>query len=478
MIGRWLPWYAESVYAEPVYDSLRIDGTADAAATSEATASCYAHKAIGCNDDGAECERATQHIASCAVPFIDAGASSKEAAEAHREMNTAVVQMQSIFQHRLQTHAVKLLRTSLRFEAYKKKGFAPKTMAAYLVTLNPAVPPCGGCQGAAQLEPGVFAAPILPRASTLTTMVCGENVRASLEVVADIETFLKCNGFLAPSGISGVPREYLARALRSFQFMVGVAMTGDTDAATISAMRQYTSGAPPRPVTATPSQDFTCTMNKDAKIGTVTEQQVWLQCNGFLVNGGVSGESSSEFAVAVQQFQHAACLSVDGKVGAQTAAAMKTYSPSKLPASQTQHLKSRPFFFQNGAKSGSEMCSGPSTLGLGAGAKTRLHTPKAVTYHEQPQYSRCIQNKEFTPHCVCRPPAKPSLDRTLNHQQTLTHRPLPRASQIQRPVKSQMFAPRPLSFFKMRNLDLRCVLAPAPRAWVLGPKHVSTRPRL
>ena len=38
-------------------------------------------------------------------------------------------------------------------------------------------------------------------------------------------------------------------------------------------------------------------------------------------------------------------------------------------------------FFQNGAKSGFEMCFGPSTLG--AGAKTRLHTPKAVTYHEQ-----------------------------------------------------------------------------------------------
>ena len=38
-------------------------------------------------------------------------------------------------------------------------------------------------------------------------------------------------------------------------------------------------------------------------------------------------------------------------------------------------------FYQNGAKSGFEMCFGPSTLG--AGDKTCLHTPKAVTYHEQ-----------------------------------------------------------------------------------------------
>ena len=41
-------------------------------------------------------------------------------------------------------------------------------------------------------------------------------------------------------------------------------------------------------------------------------------------------------------------------------------------------------FFQNGAKSGFEMCFGLSTLG--AGAKTRLES----------------RIKEFTPHCVCR----------------------------------------------------------------------------
>ena len=34
-------------------------------------------------------------------------------------------------------------------------------------------------------------------------------------------------------------------------------------------------------------------------------------------------------------------------------------------------------------------------------------------------------------------------------------------------------------FCKMaQNLDLRCVLYRIPAAWVLGPKHVSTRPRL
>ncbi len=41
-----------------------------------------------------------------------------------------------------------------------------------------------------------------------------------------------------------------------------------------------------------------------------------------------------------------------------------------------------PPFFQNGAKSGFEMCFGPSTLG--AGAKTRLES----------------RIKQFTPHCV------------------------------------------------------------------------------
>ena len=41
-------------------------------------------------------------------------------------------------------------------------------------------------------------------------------------------------------------------------------------------------------------------------------------------------------------------------------------------------------FYQNGAKSGFEMCFGPSTLG--AGAKTCLES----------------RIKKFTPHCVCR----------------------------------------------------------------------------
>ena len=57
------------------------------------------------------------------------------------------------------------------------------------------------------------------------------------------------------------------------------------------------------------------------------------------------------------------------------------------------------------------LISDPSTLG--AGDKTRLHTPKAVTYHEQPHYCRFMighslgrmetRIKKFTPYCVCRP---------------------------------------------------------------------------
>ena len=85
-----------------------------------------------------------------------------------------------------------------------------------------------------------------------------------------------------------------------------------------------------------------------------------------------------------------------------------------IVARQSQILTTRPApFSQNGlqAKSGFEMCFGLSTLG--AGAKTRLRTPKAVTYHEQPHYRRFMighslghmesRIKKFTPHCVCRP---------------------------------------------------------------------------
>ena len=81
------------------------------------------------------------------------------------------------------------------------------------------------------------------------------------------------------------------------------------------------------------------------------------------------------------------------------------------PARPSQTLTSLLFFFfQNGAKSRFKMCFGPCTLG--ALANTRLHTPKAVTYHEQPHYCRFMighslvrmesRIKKFTPHSVCR----------------------------------------------------------------------------
>ena len=57
------------------------------------------------------------------------------------------------------------------------------------------------------------------------------------------------------------------------------------------------------------------------------------------------------------------------------------------------------------------LISDPGTLG--AGAKIRLHTPKAVAYHEQPHYCRFMighslgrmesRMKKFTPHRICRP---------------------------------------------------------------------------
>ena len=61
-----------------------------------------------------------------------------------------------------------------------------------------------------------------------------------------------------------------------------------------------------------------------------------------------------------------------------------TQAPPLYEPVNLKILRNAPFF-QNGAKSGFEMCSGPSTSG--AGAKTRPES----------------RIKEFTPHCVCRP---------------------------------------------------------------------------
>ena len=78
-------------------------------------------------------------------------------------------------------------------------------------------------------------------------------------------------------------------------------------------------------------------------------------------------------------------------------------------------IYSTPLFFKMACKQNLDLrcvlISDPGTLG--AGAKTRPNTPKAVTYHEQPHHGRFMighslgrmesRIKKFTPHCVCRP---------------------------------------------------------------------------
>ena len=90
---------------------------------------------------------------------------------------------------------------------------------------------------------------------------------------------------------------------------------------------------------------------------------------------------------------------------------LQTVSVQHLDARQSYILSPRPLFVKM-AKSGFGMCFDIGSRHLGAGAKTRLHTPKAVAYHEQPHYCRFrighsfgrmeSRIKKFTPPCVCR----------------------------------------------------------------------------
>ena len=96
-------------------------------------------------------------------------------------------------------------------------------------------------------------------------------------------------------------------------------------------------------------------------------------------------------------------------------------APTAKPSTRFSQSISAPLFFQNGAKSGFEMCFGPSTLG--AGAKTRLES----------------RIKRFTPHChIVFAGSNPSRRRL-------------------RPVKRIVYCRSP--FFKpapSQTLDLRC----------------------
>ena len=100
-------------------------------------------------------------------------------------------------------------------------------------------------------------------------------------------------------------------------------------------------------------------------------------------------------------------------------------------------------FFQNGAKSGFEMCFGPSTLG--AGAKTRLES----------------RIKKLTPHCVCRP--------FQARLMTNASKPLERPANTM--TKPHILTPFPFFQNSAKIRDLRCVLQILLR--VLGANHVS-----
>ena len=97
-------------------------------------------------------------------------------------------------------------------------------------------------------------------------------------------------------------------------------------------------------------------------------------------------------------------------------ACLTSGSPS-IPGPSILCSSTAPLFFKmaQNLDLGCVLISDPNTLG--AGAKTRLHTPKAVTYHEQPHYCRFMighslgrmesRIKKCTPHCNCRPLGTP-----------------------------------------------------------------------
>ena len=97
-------------------------------------------------------------------------------------------------------------------------------------------------------------------------------------------------------------------------------------------------------------------------------------------------------------------------------------------------LNTAPIFFKMGclAKSGFQvfqMGFGPSTFG--ARANTRLHTPKAVTYHGQPRYCRFVighslgrmesRIKKITPHYIFRHPSYRALSYHILYFQAPRH---------------------------------------------------------
>ncbi|CAB5044466.1 MAG: peptidoglycan DD-metalloendopeptidase family protein [Actinobacteria bacterium] len=163
-------------------------------------------------------------------------------------------------------------------------------------------------------------------------------------VVAVQKAILR-NGFSLAGGANGVFNKSTQRALKSFQKVVGLKVTGVVDSATAKVLKISTASSTtveattttvaPAPTTTIPAVVYpftTATLPvRGAKGDAVIAIQKALTAAGFVVKGGIDGAFGSGTTSTITTFQTAKGLQATGTLDVATAVALALIAPVAAP---------------------------------------------------------------------------------------------------------------------------------------------------
>ena len=163
--------------------------------------------------------------------------------------------------------------------------------------------------------------------------------------VVAVQTAIMRNGFTLKGGATGVFNKATQRALKSFQKVVGLKVTGVVDVATAKVLKvatpatttvpPTTTTVPPTTTTTTPAVVYPLTTStlpvRGAKGTSVVAVQKALKAAGLEVRGGIDGAFGSGTTSTISSFQASKGLPVTGALDIPTAVALALIAPVVAP---------------------------------------------------------------------------------------------------------------------------------------------------
>jgi len=163
--------------------------------------------------------------------------------------------------------------------------------------------------------------------------------------VVAVQTAIMRNGFSLNGGASGVFNKSTQRALKSFQKVVGLKVTGVVDAATAKVLKvatatsttvQATTTTVAPTTTSVPAVVYPLTTStlptRGSKGDAVVAVQKALKAAGLEVKGGIDGAFGSGTTSTISTFQTQKGLTVSGVLDLPTAVALALIAPVAAPA--------------------------------------------------------------------------------------------------------------------------------------------------